>query len=285
MPETPWFGGDIAHKAKHAAEHVAHEAEHAGKEAGHAAEHAGELVGEQLEHAVMASLDDIKHLADGLKKDLEKTADEGKDAIEKAGHAAEGKVWAVEKTAEHWVDKHGQDAIDATKKVLNESGDGWKKIIDQTVSDAKADIEKIAKSEAAELTAEALEKGLAEAHKVAVAAETFIEKMEDKAPTIVDMLNNQSLPINLGPLVLTYANGIGRVKDIADALGKVTGQDFKLTQVFINDILHGLGPDTISIHADVEFFVEVGLDLDDIPFAAFVEVADLVFDAIGIPKD
>ena len=274
MPPRPWFGGDIAHKAKHAAEHVAHEAEHAGKDAGHAVEHAGELVGEQLEHAVMASLDDIKHLADGLKKDLEKTAEEGRDELQK-------KL----KSTEYWLDKHGQDAAAAAKKTLDESGDGWKKIIDQTVSDAKADIEKIAKSEAAELTAEALEKGLAEAHKVAVAAETFIEKMEDKAPTIVDMLNNQSLPINLGPLVLTYANGIGRVKDIADALGKVTGQDFKLTQEFINDILHGLGPDSISIHADVEFFVEVGLDLDDIPFAAFVEVADLVFDAIGIPKD
>ena len=68
------------------------------------------------------------------------------------------------------------------------------------------------------------------------------------------------------------------------ALGKVDGQDFKLTQAFINDLLHGLGPDTVSIQADVEFFVEVGLDLDGIPFEAFVEIADIIFDALGVPK-
>ena len=87
----------------------------------------------------------------------------------------------------------------------------------------------------------------------------------------------------MGPLVATYANGVSRIDDIADALGKVSAQDFKLTQTFINDLLHGLGPDTISIHADVEFFVEVGLDLDDIPFEAFVEIADIIFDALGVP--
>ena len=64
----------------------------------------------------------------------------------------------------------------------------------------------------------------------------------------------------------------------------MSGRDFKLTQAFINDLLHGLGPDTISIHADVEFFVEVGLDLDDIPFQAFVEIADIIFGALGVPK-
>ena len=270
MPETPWFGGKIAHKAKHAAEHVAHEAEHAGKDAEEKARHEAEALAKQLENECMTSINDIKHLADSVKHEIQ-------GAEKTAVHDIQGE--AIK--AKHGID----DAGAAAKKTLDESGDGWKKIIEQTVSDAKADIEQIAKSEAAELTAEALEKGLKEAHKVAVAAETFIAKMEDKAPTIVDMLNNQSLPINLGPLVLTYANGIGRVKDIADALGKVTGEDFQLTQSFIDDLLHGLGPDTISIHADVEFFVEVGLDLDDIPFAAFVEVADLVFDAVGIPKD
>ena len=80
-----------------------------------------------------------------------------------------------------------------------------------------------------------------------------------RRPTVVDLLNGLSVPINMGPLVATYANGVSRIDDIAGALGKVSGQDFKLTQTFINDLLHGLGPDTISIHADVEFFVEVGL--------------------------
>ena len=90
----------------------------------------------------------------------------------------------------------------------------------------------------------------------------------------------------MGPLVATYANGVSRIDDIAGALGKgaSSGQDFKLTQTFINDLLHGLGPDTISIHADIEFFVEVGLDLNDIPFEAFVEIADIIFDAVGVPK-
>ena len=149
---------------------------------------------------------------------------------------------------------------------------------------SRSDLESFEKLAVKELTAEAIEQGIKGAHVAALAVEKAIARLEDKAPKIVVLLNSQSIPINLGPIVLTYTNGVSRIDDIADALGKVSGQDFKLTQIFINDLLHGLGPDAVSIHADVEFFVEVGLDLDDIPFEAFVEIADLIFDALGVPK-
>lgn len=273
------------HDWKHAADKAGDAAKHAAEEAKKKAEQEAAALAKEVEKEIMTSINDIKNLANGLKQDIEKAGQSAvhsvEDAEQKGIHALADKG----QECEHGLANFGQKCESDLKQTLDESGDGWKKLLDETGDSVKADIEKIAKSQAAELTAEALEKGLKEAHKVAVAAETFIERMEDKAPTIVDMLNSQSLPINLGPLVLTYANGVKRIKELADALGKVSGQDFKLTQTFINDLLHGLGPDTISIHADVEFFVEVGIDLNDIPFAAFVEVADLVFDAVGVPKD
>ena len=152
-----------------------------------------------------------------------------------------------------------------TRRAIQSFGDEIKKEIKAEGAEIKADVtsikndvENAVKAGVKELTAEAIEQGIKGAHVVALAVEKAIARLKDKAPTIVDLLNSQSIPINLGPIVLTYTNGVSRIDDIADALGKVSGQDFKLTQTFINELLHGLGPDTVSIHADVEFFVEVG---------------------------
>ena len=206
-----------------------------------------------------------------------------KEAADKVSHEAKHDAGQVESAAD--------TVADQIKKIASAGDEQVKRLTDLNVEllkkageDIEHDLESFEKKAVMELTAEAIEKGIKGAHVVALAIEKAIARLEHKAPTIVDLLNGLSIPINLGPLVLTYANGVSRIDDIAGALGKVSGQDFKLTQTFINDLLHGLGPDTVSVHADVEFFVEVGVDLDDIPFEAFVEIADLVFDAVGVPK-
>ena len=253
------IGGQI----KHAVHHAAHQVEHAADKAGDAIKGGADKAKDEAKDEVLDNLDDE------VKAEIQKLIDpivaEAKKGIDEFGGETRRAV---------------QSFGDEIKKELKEEGAEIKK----DVTAIKDDVEAAVKAGVKELTAEAIEKGIKGAHAVALAVEKAIARLEDKAPTVVDLLNGLSVPINMGPLVATYANGVSRIDDIAGALGKVSGQDFKLTQTFINDLLHGLGPDTISIHADVEFFVEVGLDLDDIPFEAFVEIADIVFEAVGVPK-
>ena len=253
------IGGAI----KHAVHHAAHQVEHA-------ADKAGDAIKGGADKAEDAVKDDVLDNIDGeVKAEIKAILDPLVDAAKKG------------------IDEFGGE----TRRAIQSFGDEIKKEVKAEGAEIKADVtsikddvENAVKAGVKALTAEAIEKGIKGAHAVALAVEKAIARLEDKAPNVVDLLNSQSIPINLGPLVLTYANGVSRIDDIADALGKVSGQDFKLTQTFIDDLLHGLGPDTISIHADVEFFVEVGLDLNDIPFQAFVEIADIIFDALGVPK-
>ena len=252
------IGGQI----KHAVHHAAHKVEHAAEDAAGKVKHEADKTADAAKDDVLDNLDD--EVKAEIKNILDPIVDEAKKGIDEFGGETRRAV---------------QSFGDEIKKELKEEGAAVK----NDLNSIKDDIEAAVKAGVKALTAEAIEKGIKGAHAVALAVEKAIARLEDKAPTVVDLLNGLSVPINMGPLVATYANGVSRIDDIAGALGKVSAQDFKLTQTFINDLLHGLGPDTISIHADVEFFVEVGLDLDDIPFEAFVEIADIIFDALGVP--
>ena len=254
------IGGQI----KHAVHHAAHKVEHAAEDAAGKVKHEADKTADDVQDDVLDNIDDE------VKAEIQKLIDpivaEAKKGIDEFGGETRRAI---------------QSFGDEVKKEVKAEGADIK----NNLNSIKDDIESAVEAGVKEMTAEAIEQGIKGAHVVALAVEKAIARLEDKAPKIVDLLNSQSIPINLGPIVLTYTNGVSRIDDIADALGKVSGQDFKLTQAFINDLLHGLGPDTISIHADVEFFVEVGLDLDDIPFEArFVEIADILFDALGVPS-
>ena len=281
-------GKDISHGDFNKA---GHDAKHDASSASTHARHSADAIGKDVEDAIVTTLNDVQDLWNKAKHDLEAAEHKALGSLEAKRKEAWNSLNSMKHSVAHDSEVLGehiksdiQKAGDESKKTLETWADDEKIAWQQVGHDIKEDLEAAASSKIASITAEAIEKGIKEAHVVAVAMEKAIAKLEDKAPTIVDMLNNQSLPINLGPIVLTYQNGVQRIEELADALGKVSGQDFKLTQTFINDLLDGLGPDSISIHADVEFFVEVGLDLDDIPFRAFVEIADIVFDALGVPK-
>ena len=259
-----------ADKAKHAAEDAAKKARDAEEKARREAEAKAEALAKQLEHEFMTSITDIKHLSETVQHDIQ--------GVEtKAIHDIQGEAL----TAKHDIESAGN----AVKKTLDESGDGWKKIIDQTVSDAKADIEKIAKSETAELTEEAVHKGLKKADALIKKIDGMLDKFADSHPALVAHLNQIGDDINLGPLKLSYANFYSRAQEIGDALDKTMGGDFHLTQTFLDDLIRGLGPDSVTIDADVEFISTFGDDLKTIPLDVFIEIADIVFDAVGVPKE
>ena len=131
--------------------------------------------------------------------------------------------------------------------------------------------------------------GLSEADKVVKALHSELETLEKKLPKLVDALNSIGNSIELGPIQLNYASFYARAEELSDALDKalqmVKSGDFKLTQTFFNDLVQGLGPDSLTINAEIEFFSRFGLDLKNISMDLFVEVADFVLTELGVPKD
>ena len=202
---------------------------------------------ESAEHAALGSLEakrkeawnSLNAMKHSVSHDLEVLEDGAKAQLSKTGAAL----------------KHDLDDIGASYKQL---GQDLNSDLKKSGAAIKADIESATDTAIKKLTSEAMVHGLSEADKVVKALHADMEKLEAKLPKLVDALNNIGNSIELGPIQLNYASFYSRAEELSDALDKalemVKAGDFKLTQTFFNDLVKGLGPDSLTINAEIEFF-------------------------------
>ena len=320
MSAKDWFHHvthDVKHAADHAGDAIKHGAEDTGKgiadqgkdiahgdfdKAGHDAKHdasaastharhSADAISKDVEDAIVTTLSDVQNLWNKAKHDLEAAEHKALGSLEAKRKEAWNSLNAMKHSVSHDLEvlEDGakadiSKAADASKKTLESWADDEKIAWQQVGHDIKEDIESAASSKVAELTAEGVHKGLKEADALIKKIDGILGKFADSHPALVAHLNSIGDDINLGPLKLSYANFYSRAQEIGDALDKTLGGDFHLTQTFINDLVRGLGPDSVTVDADIEFFSTFGDDLKTIPLDVFVEIADIIMDALKVPK-
>ena len=57
-----------------------------------------------------------------------------------------------------------------------------------------------------------------------------------------------------------------------------------VTRKFVMGLVKDLGPTTIDVDADIEFLQRLGFDLRGLDLDTFLEIADGILDAIGVPE-
>ena len=206
-----------------------------------------------------------------------------KDAADKVGHEAKHDAGKVESAAD--------TVADQLKKIAQAGDDQVKRLTDTNIAllkkageDIEADLEAFEKKAVRELTSAAVHRGLEEADKVLKRIDHALEHYADTHPALVAALNAVGDDIVLGPILLHYAKFYSRATEITAALDKTLGGDFKLTQSFLNNLIRGLGPDSVTVDAEIDFFSRFGIDLENISVDLFVELADDILGALGVPK-
>ena len=220
---------------------------HAFHHAAHQVEHGAKHAADKVSHEAKHDADKVESAADTVADELKKIADAGDEQIKRL--------------------------TDVNVMLLKKAGE-----------DIEKDLENFEKKAVQELTSAAVKRGLAEAAKVLKGLDHALEHFGDKFPSLVGDLNNIGDDIVLGPIVLHYASFYSRAQEITDAIDKTISGDFKLTQTFINDLIRGLGPDNLTVNAEIDFFTRFGIDLENISVEIFVEISDVVLDALGVPK-
>ena len=292
-------GKDIAHGDFNKA---GHDAKHDASSASTHARHSADAIGKDVEDAIVTTLNDVQNLWNKAKHDLESAEHAALGSLEAKRKEAWNSLNAMKHSVSHDLEvledgakaqlsktgaalKHDLDDIGASYKQL---GQDLNSDLKKSGAAIKADIESATDTAIKKLTSEAMVHGLSEADKVVKALHADMEKLEAKLPKLVDALNNIGNSIELGPIQLNYASFYSRAEELSDALDKalemVKAGDFKLTQTFFNDLVKGLGPDSLTINAEIEFFSRFGLDLKNISMDLFTEIADFILDELGVPK-
>ena len=226
-------------------------------------------IGGSIKHAFHHAAHQVEH---GAKEAADKVSHEAKHDADKVESAADTVADQLKKIA---------DAGDEQVKRLTEIN---VELLKKAGEDIENDLDAFEKRAVRELTSAAVHKGLEEADKVIKGIDKALAHFGDSHPALVERLNAIGDDIVLGPIVLRYASFYARAGEITDALDKTLGGSFKLTQAFLNDLIRGLGPDSITIDAEIDFFSRFGVDLENISVEIFVEIADVVLGALGVPK-
>ena len=282
-------GDDLIHGDTHKAKH---DAQHDASSAATHARHSADEIGDDLKDAFMATLDDITKLGDKVKSELNHAYGEFHGKLEHDFGVWHGQL---EHDFGAWKGQL-ETGFTTWRGQLNDIGASYKQLGQDLNSDLeksgkaiKEDIESATDTAIKKLTSSAMKHGLEEADKVVKALHGELATLEDKFPHMVDALNNIGNSIELGPIELNYASFYARAEELSDALDKalqmVNAGDFRLTQTFFNDLVKGLGPDSLTINAEIEFFSRFGLDLQNISMDLFTELADFVLDELGVPKE
>ena len=217
----------------------------------------------------------IKHAFHHAAHEAEHAA---KDAADKVGHEAKHDADKVESAAD--------TVADQLKRIAEAGDDQVARLTDVNVAllkkageDIEKDLEAFEKKAVRELTSAAVHRGLEEADKVLKRIDHALEHYADTHPALVAALNAVGDDIVLGPILLHYASFYSRAADITAALDKTLGGDFKLTQAFLNELIRGLGPDAITIDAEIDFFSRFGIDLDGTSAWSFSSSSRTIFSA------
>ena len=237
-------------------------------------------IGGEIKHAVHHAAHKVEHAAkegaDKVKDGVEEGADKAEDGVEDAADQVTDWVGQIDAAGEKQLKAIANRAGDETIK-LAKVGEDLSHKLQGEIRQVEAKIKQ-------ELTDETVKEALALIGDAIHWARTELHVVETRHPALADHLNGKTAQFNLGPLVLYYAGFFTRVEDLATVVDDVQRSKLHVTRKFVMGLVKDLGPTTIDVDADIEFLQRLGFDLRGLDLATFLQIADGILDAIGVPE-
>ena len=222
----------------------------------------------------------IKPAAESAKKSVNKVGDRARSNLRKAGQDIESGVKSAGSQCEDAIKKVGREAEDELRDVGRDIEDGLTDTIPELFDEL---IDEIAESIAKE--------GLKKTQSLVKVSHRELESLKKNKPDLTDAIDELGGTIEIGPMILAYANFYTRMEEIVGVLDHYINEPPSLRRRDIIALIKALGPDSVDLGISIQVVAVVvgskelgfGGSLNDIGIELFAEIADAILEAAGVP--
>ena len=222
------------------------------------------------------------------KGDWDKLGGKTKDEFNKVEKA----IREVEKDAKRSIEAERKQAWNSLKSMGNkvtrdiqQAGDAQIRSIERKAGDAVSEA-------LAELERAITKQGLRMVRDGIRTADREIEALRKAKPDLAAALDIPGGSVKLGPMTLQYSGFFTRTAKLADSLDHYVNDPPQFRRGPLLSLIEALGPDSVDLGIDISAALVVvqsetlsaGFSADDLPMEVFVEVADAILEACGVPE-
>ena len=252
-------------------------------------------------------------------REVQKLADKAKREAEKAALAVEKEARRVAKEAERLAEQLEQQLLKEAKQMVQKIFNDAKRDIQQFAESAVKDTRDAFTKELPKLAEKAfdetreafekelpalLQKALAELEQAITreglkkirdgirSADREVEALRKRKPGLANALDIPGGSITLGPMTLKYSGFFTRTAKLADSLDHYVNDPPRFRRGPLLQLIEALGPDSVDLGIDISAALvvvqsdtlSVGFAVDELPMEVFIEIADAIMEALGVPE-